>query len=432
MERVSTGFPKLDEILDGGLSKPSCTSISGQFHQSHRNFTLQLVNNFLQNGQKGIYLCLDRPAGEVRSQFKGIGIDINPFTAQNYLFFLDFFTYSQKALIETSTFRTLEYTPRLLLDTISPFLDWIRDGFIIIDTLSTLMLNMTEKEAYEFMRGLKLLGRAFNLVCIEVTHLPVAELEAVTSNSDGNLQFKESALFVNRFENIPEIMLLVTSEKDGKIALKSPFGNKDVQEKEIPLLEALSTSKALVILPNLALAPSVSEVGAVEELSERIKPLEENNVVAKTPYCSTVHCSNCNSDSMEMYLQCPECQSRLLDKGDIIEHFCCGNVGFETGFIRGDKLVCQKCNSELKQLGVDYRRVGVGYSCENKHIFSLPKIVFVCTKCREKFDLNEAKLETSFSYELTELGKRQAIQAGYHPDKSPVSFLFKEPVKVSP
>jgi hypothetical protein len=143
--------------------------------------------------------------------------------------------------------------------------------------------------------------------------------------------------------------------------------------------------------------------------------LEEQNIVAKTPYCSTVYCTHCNSQSIEFYMQCPECQNRVLDKGEIIEHFKCGNIGFEASFVRSGKLVCQKCNSELKQLGVDYRRVGVGYRCANKHLFSIPKIVFVCAQCREQFDLNEAKLQTQYSYELTEKGKRQAIQAGYHP-----------------
>jgi len=179
LNHIPTGFPELDSILDGGLLNPAIVCVSGQFQPNQRNFTLQLVHTFLQNGYKGLYLCLDRPATEVRNQFSRIDININSYNEQNELFFLDFFTYSQKALIETSTLRTLEYKPRLLLDTISPFLDWIKGGFIIIDTLSTLTLNMNEKEAYEFMRGLKLLGHAFNLTCLGATHTQVAELEAI-------------------------------------------------------------------------------------------------------------------------------------------------------------------------------------------------------------------------------------------------------------
>ncbi len=431
MERIPTGFPDLDNSLDGGLASPACVCITGKLQQNQRNFTLQLINNLLQRGHKGIYLCLDRPASEVRNQFSRLGINIEAYKA-NEIFFIDFFTYSQKALIETSTLRTLEYKPRLLLDTISPFLDWIKGGFIIIDTLSTLMLNMSEKEAYEFARGVKLLSHAFNLISLGLTHIPVAELEAISSNSDGNLQFKESAVFINRFENTPETMLLVTADEVGKITLKTPFGHTENEKKEIPLLKALTNSKDLKIVPTFNLAPSITEVGSIEELPEKIKRFENDDAITKTPHCSTPYCNHCNSQTMELYLQCPECQSRVLNKGEIIEHFKCGNVGFESSFVRGDKLVCQKCNSELKQLGVDYRRVGVGYRCANKHIFSIPKIVFVCSRCKSLFDLNEAKLQTLFSYELTEKGKRQAIQAGYHIDQSPVSFLLRDPIKVSP
>jgi len=285
--------------------------------------------------------------------------------------------------------------------------------------------------SYEFMRGLKLLGRAFNLTCLGATHTQVAELEAIASNSDGNLQFKEAAVFVNRFENTPETMLLVTAGKDGKVTMKAPFGSEENGKKDVPLLEALSNSKSLKIIPNLNMTPSLREVGAVESLPEKIKPLEDDDVISKTPYCSTAYCSNCNSQTMELYLQCSECPSRVLDKGEILEHFKCGNVGFESAFTRGDKLVCQKCNSELKQLGVDYRRVGVGYRCANKHVFSIPRIMFVCIQCKTQFDLTEAKLQTLYSYELTEKGKRQAIQTCYCPEKSPVSFLFSEPIEVS-
>ncbi len=360
-------------------------------------------------------------------------MNIDNYKEQNDLFFLDFFTYSQKALIETATLRTLEYKPRLLLDTISPFLDWIKGGFIIIDTLSTLTLNMNEKEAYEFMRGLKLLGHAFNLVNIGIAHSSVSELDAIASNSDGTLQFKESALFVSHFENISETMLLVATDEIGKITLKLPFANPQPARKEIPLLDALNTSKTLKIMPKLNFAASIPDLGSADRLSQKIQELEEDRMVLKTPHCSTIQCASCNSQEMEMYLQCPECQSRLLERGQIIEHFKCGNVDFELAFSREEKLVCGKCNAELKQIGVDYRKVGIGYHCTNHHIFSTPKIVFICTECKEQFDLNQAKLQTLFSYELTERGREQAKQKSQSSadEKSPVSFLFKEPIEVS-
>lgn len=412
---MPTGFPELDNLLGAGLTSPSCICVSGH-HLGQRNFILQLVNNFLQSGRRGLYICLDRPASEVRANFKKLGLDIAVYDNSYDLFFIDFFTYSQNALIETSTLRTLEYTPALLLETITPFLDWIKNGFVIIDTLSTLTLNMNAKEAYEFIRGLKLLGRAFNLIALGITHVPVAEMEPIISNSDGMLQFKEDAIVANRFENVNNETLIISTDKEGKISFKPTLPNLTITQNETSPIAILSATKSLKILPTVNLTPT-KEVGcAIDKFMEKVKSLEEQNLVSKTPYCSTVYCSKCNSQTMEVYIQCPECQNRALEKGDILEHFKCGNVGFEVNFQVGNKLVCKKCNTELKQLGVDYRRVGVGYQCINKHVFSIPRISFVCTQCGAQFDAASAKLQTQYSYELTDKGKRQAVQMGYRPE----------------
>lgn len=373
-----------------------------------------MTNNFLQSGRKGLYICLDRPASEVRSHFKLLDIDIEAYDKNYSLFFVDFFTYSQKAFIENSTRRALEYTPRLLLDTLSPFLDWIKNGFAIIDSLSTLMLNMEGKEAYEFTRGMKLISRAFNLVTVGITHLSVAELEPIASNSDGNLQFKDDILKINRFENVNNEILPFSTDKDGKIFFKSPFPNR-LNELGGSILAALTNTSPLKIVPTINLTPANVNCSQ-KALAEQMKTLEEQNIVSKTPDYSTVCCSQCGSTSMEVYMQCPYCQNRVLEKGDVLEHFKCGNVGFEESYRQDDKLVCEKCNTLLKQLGVDYRKVGVGYQCANRHIVAIPQVVFVCTDCKTLFDVNTAKLQTQYSYELTEKGKRQAIQAGYKPN----------------
>ena len=414
MQYVRTGFPDLDKILHTGIIRPSCISVSGKFTLNQRNFLLQLTHNFLRNDHKGVYICLDRPAAEIKRHFKQIKLNVTPY-ADNYgLFFIDFFSYSQKALIETSELRTLEYNPRMLLETISPFLDWIKNGFIIIDSLSTLTLNMDTKEAYDFIRGLKLLGRAFNLIIIGVTHAPLADLDLVVSNCDGNLHFKSETLTVDFFEQASREVLLISNNKDGKIILKSSSLNET--ESTNSLLSTLSDSQGLKITPMLSLAtsPEINWCSA-EDLPEKIKMLEEEKTVKKTPYCSSIRCTNCGAQTLEFYLQCPECGNRLLNRGEIIEHFICGYVDFDCNFKRENKLVCLKCNKELKQLGVDYRRVGTGYSCVNRHLFSAPRIVFVCHQCREQFDLNEAKLEKQYIYELNEKGKCQVSQDSYEP-----------------
>jgi archaellum biogenesis ATPase FlaH len=414
LEYVLTGFAELDKVLETGLASPSCVCISGQLQQVQHSFALQLTYNFLQKGMKGLYICMDRPANEARNQFKRLGLDINEY-AENYsLFFIDFFTYSQKALIESSALQN--YKPKMLMDTLGPFLDWIKNGFVIVDTLSTLTLNMDAKEAYDVIRGVKLLGRAFGLIIVGIMSRVVSELDPIVTNSDGNIIFEGDTLLLEGFENLHNETLVVSTGKDGAVTLESPFSEAVKKRKSVSILKVLSDAKTLKAVPTLNLALSHETGYMVEEVAEKISPLEEEGNATKTPCCSTVYCRNCKSKELELYLQCPECQSRVLEKGDVLEHFKCGNIDFESNFEREGKLMCQKCNTELKQLGVDYRKIGVGYRCDNKHFFSLPKIVFICAQCREQFTLNEAELQTQYSYELTNAGKRKAVQAGYHPE----------------
>jgi len=416
MPHVPTGFFELDETLDGGIISPSCICISGKFNQNQRNFILQLTYNFLKNNLKGLYICLDRPTAEIKRHFKRAKLDITGYDKNYSLFFMDFFSYSQKALIETAELRTLEYNPHMLLETISPFLDWIKNGFIIIDSLSTLTLNMDTKEAYDFIRGIKLLSRAFNLIIIGVTHEPVADLNLIVSSSDGNLIFRGETLFLDRFENVNNQTFLISNEPDGKIELK-PLA--ETENKQF-LLSAMADSHELKIMPVLRLAASVEIDGSIEELTEKLTLLEDEKTIKKTPHCSAIKCATCNGQSFEFYLQCPQCENRLLSRGEIIEHFACGYIDFQSNFKQENKLICLKCNKELKQIGVDYRRVGVGYSCINRHLFSTPKLVFVCSNCREQFELSEAKLEKQYIYELTERGKHQIKQDSY--DQSVLSI----------
>ncbi len=418
MESVSTGFADLDKALKAGLARPSCICINGDASSSQRNFALQIVHTFLENDLKGLYVCLDRPANEVRSQFGRLGLDITAFSENYSLFFIDFFSASQHALIETATLQTLEYEPNELLKTLSPFLDWIKNGFILIDSVSTLTLNMDAKEAYEFMRGLKLLGRAFNIITAGISHISVSDpkiLELIISNSDGNLIFKGETLLIDRFESndMNNEILFITKSENNKIDLRLALPETASQETDADMLALLANSEPLKLTPYSSLAATPETEFPLDEVLETIKTMEQEKIVRATPYCSSVSCSNCNSQTLELYLQCPDCDSKLLEKGEILEHFLCGHIDFETNFQSNGKLACTKCGKQLKQIGVDYRRIGVGYRCTNKHVFSTPIVTFYCPSCKQKFDLCEAKLQNQCIYELTEKGQRQAINEGY-------------------
>ncbi len=206
MEKLSTGFPDLDAILGRGLPKPSCLSIQGDLYGDQMGIVYQLIYNFLQKGLKGLYISLDRPADEIRQNFKKLNLDISAYDQDYRIFFIDFFEESQKALIETSTIDALAYEPNKFLRTLTPFLEWIKNGFMIIDSVSTLALNMDVKEGYDLIRGVKIVGRVFNLISIGIVYNVTASkiVDTLCTNSEGTLLFKDKALFVERFDQSAE------------------------------------------------------------------------------------------------------------------------------------------------------------------------------------------------------------------------------------
>ena len=73
----------------------------------------------------------------------------------------------------------------------------------------------------------------------------------------------------------------------------------------------------------------------------------------------------------------------------------------------GDKLVCPKCEKELKVLGADYRKIGAWHKCSNGHLFNMPNLSHKCLECNEEFNTDDTSLETLYEYTLTEKGLRK-------------------------
>ncbi|MEM3378706.1 MAG: ATPase domain-containing protein [Candidatus Bathyarchaeia archaeon] len=412
MTKVSTGFVELDKVLHGGISKPSCICISGETTQYITPLVFQMTYTFLQDGLRGLYVCLDRSAEETVAYFKESGFDIDRFTEDYSLFFLDFFSQSQAALIESAQLGALLYNPDESFAAIGQFMDWIKNGFIIIDTLSTFTLNLETKKAYEFVRALKLLARTFNLIIIGITYtapLETKTAELLRSVSDGNLAFEDNLLYVSSFLGVARgsERLIVTKDERGRLVLKQllPSGlNEEITSK---LEAALGKAQMLTVKPTLTLTTSPTIDLPIEKVMGAIEKLSApNGILAAKPYCTSIACPHCGSQEVYLFLRCPDCGSSLLEKGETLEHFNCGHVAFRPNFEDEGKLVCPKCHKELRQIGVDYKQVGAWYKCSAGHISPNVQFQFVCSNCSHEFDVDDAKLETQKRYELTEKGKQ--------------------------
>jgi len=166
------------------------------------------------------------------------------------------------------------------------------------------------------------------------------------------------------------------------------------------LLERLLDGRITKIIPEYDLESedgySYPEIDAILETSskETIKILNElykEGILKRKFYDKIFACKECGSFKVKIGPQCPICKCSNISKSRAIEHFECGYVGREEDFRTEKGYVCPKCGKKLKQIGVDYSRVGTLYECQEcKETFSEPAHMLRCMKCGAVFPPEEA------------------------------------------
>lgn len=120
MERVKTGIVGLDNIIEGGLPKESITLVSGPPGGGKSIFCFQFLHEGVKNGEKCLFLTLDKKVDGILTQAKELGFDFQPSIEKNLVKFL-FLNINKKLIYETMTNEILsgDYN-RIVLDSITP------------------------------------------------------------------------------------------------------------------------------------------------------------------------------------------------------------------------------------------------------------------------------------------------------------------------
>lgn len=166
--------------------------------------------------------------------------------------------------------------------------------------------------------------------------------------------------------------------------------------------------KSLIDNPNRELSPIFSfEKGYVPEIVEELEVTPETSgellemlaskgILDKKFMDVMVLCPHCRSFKIKETFQCFNCSGNKLDKGAALQHYKCEHMGFEREFIDHK---CPGCSKELRQIGVDYRKVGTYYRCTDcNEFFGEPNIRYRCLDCKEFFNLGESVWKPVYSY----------------------------------
>jgi hypothetical protein len=152
-----------------------------------------------------------------------------------------------------------------------------------------------------------------------------------------------------------------------------------------------------------------SIVGDSSNTEVFLKKLHDAGILERKLFDKTVACPKCSSASVSIHYCCPYCKSFDIQKSSLIEHVKCGYMDVEENFHKAGKLICPKCQDELKKADVDYRRAGIWCVCkECGKSFDIPLTGLFCRDCHTNFTFEDAIIKNVYSYRLSEEAKREA------------------------
>ncbi|MGR8921054.1 MAG: TackOD1 domain-containing metal-binding protein [Gammaproteobacteria bacterium] len=137
----------------------------------------------------------------------------------------------------------------------------------------------------------------------------------------------------------------------------------------------------------------------------------ESQRLVKAEFESRAHfCHACGCAFLNFVETCPLCDAAHLDLDELVHHFKCAHTAPMADFRVDGRLVCPKCDLELRHIGVDYDKPSIIYRCrECQHDFQDPAVTTVCYACERTAVPEHQQNREVNSYEVTALGTNAAI-----------------------
>jgi len=123
-------------------------------------------------------------------------------------------------------------------------------------------------------------------------------------------------------------------------------------------------------------------------------------------------CYECQGSYLNFSECCTKCNSIDLKTEDLIHHFRCAYVGPQSDFVSDQKLICPKCDHQLKHIGIDYDKPSEIHTCRScNHSSQETKMKAKCVDCCKENELDQLISFEINEYILTEKAQKLAIQS---------------------
>lgn len=174
IERVPTGIPGLDRLIEGGLVKGSINLVVGGSGTCKTTFCSQYIWNGLQAGETGVYMTLEQEAEQIINDMSRYGFNFQQFMEKNAFIILDQMPSSFKDLEKAAFDSIIKLgATRFVLDSLTVAIMGLKQ----IKDMSSL-----RRDVFTFTKRLRGMG---------VTSLLASEVPEVKPKTLGRFGFEE-------------------------------------------------------------------------------------------------------------------------------------------------------------------------------------------------------------------------------------------------
>ena len=113
-------------------------------------------------------------------------------------------------------------------------------------------------------------------------------------------------------------------------------------------------------------------------------------------------CPSCLSANVSNDYVCPNCNSIDIERKTLLEHTACRNIDSVDNFLVEGGLLCQKCNKELIEAGIDYQKLGSWFQCAQCGKRSdMPSPIHRCRNCGHIFTIRDTGFVNVYTYRFS-------------------------------
>jgi circadian clock protein KaiC len=137
-ERVSSGVPDLDEMLEGqGYFRGSTVLLSGTAGSGKTTLAASFADATCRKGERCLYIDFEESPNQVARNMKSVGIDLEP--------------WSKKGLLFHEAWRPTQFGIEMHLLRIHKLIEEVKPQAVILDPITNLVSSSSEKEVYSML-----------------------------------------------------------------------------------------------------------------------------------------------------------------------------------------------------------------------------------------------------------------------------------------